>query len=55
MQMGHAAGTAACMSLKHENNVHMINTEALQKELIEEGMILKIDNLGLYYDFERDY
>ena len=41
MQMGHAAGTAARITLKHENNVHMINTEALQKELIEEGMILR--------------
>jgi len=33
----------------------MINIEALQEELIKEGMILKIDNLGLYYDYERDY
>ena len=55
MQMGHAAGTAACMSLKNKNNVHMINIEALQKELIEEGIILNIDNLGPYYDYERDY
>jgi hypothetical protein len=55
MQMGHVAGTAASMSLKHENNVHMIDTKALQKEIMEEGMIIKIDNLGLYYDYEIDY
>lgn len=55
MQMGHVAGTAACISLKYKNNVHIIDMEALQKELKEEGMILKIDDLGFYYDYERDY
>jgi hypothetical protein len=55
MQMGHVAGTAASMSLKHENDVHMIDTKALQEELIEEGMILKVNDMGPYHDYEKDY
>lgn len=51
MQMGHVAGTAAALSIKHGKEPRTLPIHVLQYKLRTEGMILKISELGPYTDY----
>lgn len=53
MQMGHAAGTAAGLSLKYGTNPSNLNIGNLQYKLRTEGMIFKNGDLGYFDDYEN--
>jgi hypothetical protein len=52
MQMGHVAGTAAALSLRHDTDPGKLPIETLQYKLRTEGMILKISELGPFNDYK---
>jgi hypothetical protein len=52
MQMGHVAGTAAALSLRHDTDPVQLPIEILQYKLRTEGMILKLRELGPFNDYK---
>ena len=52
MQMGHVAGTAAGLSVKHQKDPGELSIEDLQYKLRLEGMIFRIDELGDFDDYK---
>jgi hypothetical protein len=52
MQMGHVAGTAAAMSIKSGKTLHGIAIADLQQQLKNEKMILQLEDLSPYDDYE---
>lgn len=53
MQMGHVAGTAAGLSIKYDMTPRNLPVERLQYQLRTEGMILKLNELGPYDDYDN--
>lgn len=43
MAMGHAAGTAAAMSLAHDGHVRAVEPERLRDRLLDEGAVLSVE------------
>ncbi len=55
MQMGHVAGTAAALALRHGADVSAIDVATLQTRLREEGMIPKNGELGGFDDYRQPH
>lgn len=52
MQMGHVAGTAAAMAIDAAKSTQEVDISMLQEQLKNEKMIVKIEDLGPYDDYQ---